>query len=162
MLRSVRPSGIVVFPYLAFMNPFWICTTIMLWLLLRGVGFDLVGLIEASVRAGKIWFPVALLAYAWWTVGIARRTRARSVIVGSRSIYVRDLRRRFRYGEVQLHAASRFPAETLEVSSRMFPLSVFVRAFWFHSLGFLSLGLPLTATIRKKRGTLPGRSHNVR
>lgn len=161
MLRSTRPSGLVVFPYLAFLNPCWMfATSLVLWL--ASLSQDR-RLLDPLFWVDNPDLASGLAVYLLWTFGIVRRTRLRSVIVGSHSIYFHDLRRRLKYKDVHIDSVFGYPAETVELTNGSFPLSVFWRAHWFHSLGFLSLSLtdPLSTAIRRVRKIPDGRSINA-
>lgn len=146
--------------YMSFLNPFWLCTTTIFWLLLHSVKLDPIEFIARIVQLRETGWIIIVALYTYWTIGIICRTRTRSIIIGSKSIYVRDLKRRFRYDQLFIERSSQILAESIKVEDRVFPMSVFIRRLWFHSLGFVSLSAPLESAVRKKRGVPAGRSIN--
>ena len=154
-LKMSRSSGVVTLGYIALLNPFFIIISIILALLIKSASRSPIPFFESVLwTENGVVVSLVLAAYALWFIALIRRTGRRSVIINSRSIYVRDDRKRYPLRRVYVARSplSAFPYEQIVEDNTSFPFSELLgRHRVFFSMGFLRWGFPLSEIIEEKK-----------
>jgi hypothetical protein len=140
-MKARKRSGVTVLPYMAFLSPPFLITTLMLTLAYQVLAAEGTSRLEASLSRSEqvIWIAIVGVTYLFWAVRLVMRTHTRALIINSKSIYVRDDRRRFRLSEVYIaRYIGPFALEHIVEIRAPFSLStIFGPRRTFFALGFL-------------------------